>query len=82
MAIWDKSVLGFSSTFIRKQAIPHSLPEVPKMIIVENQNLLFDGLVPQLAIWNSREHMVSKHELSNGKRDTWDNLPFGTHITS
>lgn len=47
MAIWDKSVLGFSSTFIRKPAIPHSLPEVPKMITVENQNLLLDGLVPQ-----------------------------------
>lgn len=30
------------STFIRK----HALPEVPGIIVVENQNLLSDGFIP------------------------------------
>lgn len=51
MAIWDKFVLVlffvfFFPTFIRKHATPLPLPDVPKIIVVENQNLLFDGLVP------------------------------------
>lgn len=82
MAIWDKSVLGFSATFIRKLAVPYSLPEVPKMIIVETRTFCLVVWFLNLAIWNSKEHMVSKCELSNGNRATWDNLPFGTHLGS
>jgi len=45
---WDASVLVclFFSTFVRKHAPPHPLPDMPKMIRVENLNLLFDDLAP------------------------------------
>lgn len=50
VAIWDKSVLGSGLFFFLSSLgnnIPlHSLPKVPKIIIVENQNLLLDGSVP------------------------------------
>lgn len=47
-ASWDASVLVclFFSTFLRKHDPPHPLPDKPKMIRVENLNLLFDDLAP------------------------------------
>lgn len=48
VASWDASVLLclFFSTFVRKHAPPHPLPDMRKMIRVENMNLLFDNLAP------------------------------------
>lgn len=50
VAIWDKSVLGSGLFFFLSSLgnnIPlHSLPEVPKIIIAENQNLLLGDSVP------------------------------------
>lgn len=35
------------STFIRKHATPHPFSDMPKIIIVDNQNLLCDDLIAQ-----------------------------------
>lgn len=44
---WESSALGaILCYFVRKHAIPHPLPNMPKIRIVENQHLLFDDSVP------------------------------------